>query len=91
MSESARETLETIAKVLLYCWILGFALQILTFGAVLSMGDLMHDLYGSMFGLSSHDSDMIVVAYLALIKLSVAVFFFIPWLAIRIVLRKQKV
>ncbi len=90
MSEATRELFETVAKVLLFCLILGLVLQLTTLGAVLGMGDIIHDLHSALFGLSSHESDLITAGYSALIKVFTAIFFLIPWVAIRIVLRKPK-
>ena len=90
MSEAAREFLDTLAKVLLPCWILGFAMQLLVIGAVLVMGDTVHEWHGELFGLSIRESNLITASYAGLLKLCVGVLFFIPWLAIRFVLRKPK-
>ena len=90
MSEVTRELFDTLAKVLLRCWLIGIVLMLLTLGGVLLMGDAVHDMHRAMFGLSNHESDMISLGYLALIKLCVSVFFFVPWLAIRLVLRTTK-
>ena len=87
MTETTREVFDTLAKVLLRCWIFGAVLQFMTFGAVLLMGETVHNMH-AMFGLSIRDSDMISSGYMALIKLFVAVFFFIPWLAIWLVMKK---
>ncbi len=86
MSETTREVFDTLAKVLLRCWIIGFVLQLMLMGAVLSIGETIHDFH-AMFGLLNHESDMITCGYAALLKLCVGVFFFIPWLAIRLVVK----
>ncbi len=90
MSETTREMFDTLGRVLLRCWIFGFVLQLVSFGGVLLMGSVVYDLYGSLFGMTKFESDMIIVGYLAVIKLCVLVFFFIPWLAIRLVLKTPK-
>jgi len=90
MSGSTRDVLDTIASVLLRCWILGIVLQFITFAAIHLMGDAAHDIYGIIFGLSNEKSDVIIVVFLSLIKLCVALFFFIPWVAIKLVLRTAK-
>lgn len=88
MTDANREVLETVGRVLMRCWIAGFVLQLITFGAVLGMSEVVHDMH-AMLGLTNHESDLIVVAYTALLKLFVAVFFFIPWLAIVVLLRTK--
>ena len=90
MSEATREVLNTIAKVLLRCWIVGVVLQLLTFGGVLYMGGVVHYFHETLFGLSNHESDLIIAGYLSLLKLFVGVVFFIPWLAIWLLLIQTK-
>ena len=90
MSDTTRDFFETLAGVLLRCWIFGLVLQIISSGGVLIMSDFVHHLHGHLFGLSIQQSGMIMAGYLTLIKLSVVVFFFIPWLAIWLVLNKNR-
>ena len=47
-------------------------------------------LHGSMFGLSPNGLNLIHYCGIGLVKLVVICFFFFPWLAIRLVLRKAK-
>ena len=88
MSDSTRDFCDTLAKVLLRCWIFGFLLLLFSFGVFMLTGKIIDRLYGSMFGLSKHELDLIIFCGLGLFKLCVIVFFFFPWLAIRLVLRK---
>jgi len=90
MSDSTRQVLETTAKVLLWCWVLGVALQLITFAGIAGTGEMIHNMHSDIFGLSNHESDVVLAYYTSAIKLLVAVFFFIPWVALRIVLRKPK-
>ncbi len=90
MSEATREVLDTVAKVLLRCWIIGILLQWISLGGVLLMGDVIHSWHSALYGLSQPESAMITAGYLAGLKLCVAVFFFIPWLSIWLVLKKTK-
>ena len=87
MSETTREVLTTLNKVLLRCWILWAVLQLITFGAVLTIRDMVH-YFHAMFGLSIHDSDLITAGYLGMLKL-LGAFFFVPWLAIWLVLKED--
>ena len=89
MSEATRELFDTLAKMLLRCWIIGLILQLMLIGGVLSMGEMIHNWHG-MFGLSNHEADMNTAGYAALLKLCVGVFFFVPWLAIRLVFKTPK-
>jgi hypothetical protein len=51
------------------------------------MRDTIHGLHGSIFGLTSHEVDVIYYYWLGALKLLVLVLFFLPWLSIKFVLR----
>ena len=89
MSDSTRELFETTKDVLLRCWIFGFVLLIISLGATLLTGNLIHDLHGSMFGLTNHELDLIFYCLMGILKLIVIACFFIPWLSIKLVLKKS--
>jgi hypothetical protein len=80
---------DTLAKVLLHCGVFGYLLLLLTFGFYMLAGEALYRLNG-MFGLSKHELDLIIYGCIVLIKLVVLLFFLIPWLAIRLVLRKAR-
>ena len=88
MSDAIRESLGVLGKVLLRCWIIGFVLLFGWLGAMLLMGDTIYKLHGPLFGLSNHELDVIFYCGMGLLKLCVLVFFLIPWVAIKLVLRK---
>jgi hypothetical protein len=90
MSTQITEWLEVVAKILLRCWIFGFLLLLFWFGAVMAAGDFVYGVHGSMFDLSRHELQMIHYCGMGLVKLVVGLFFFFPWLAILLVLRKAK-
>jgi hypothetical protein len=54
MSEATQtdDLLEVIAKILLRCWIFGFILLLLWWGAVTLTGDLVFGVHGDRFGLT---------------------------------------
>jgi len=89
MTDSTHEFFEILAKVLLRCWIFGFLLLLLWFGIYMLAGGLIYRMHGSMFDLAKHDLDVIHYCGMAFVKLSVILFFFFPWLAIKLVLRKR--
>jgi hypothetical protein len=90
MTDSTHDFFDTLAQILLRCWIFGFVLLLLWFGMYMLAGDVIYRLHGPMFGLSKHDLDVIHYCGMAFVKLIVILFFFFPWLAIRLVLRKAK-
>ena len=87
MSESTREFFETLAKVLLRCWVFGFALVLLWFG--LFLGNVYYEIHGKIFNLSQHELELMHYGGMGLTKLFVFVFFLFPWLAIKLVLKKE--
>jgi hypothetical protein len=90
MSTQITEWLEVVAKILLRYWIIGFLMLVIWIGFFGVASNIIHDLHGSMFGLSPHELNVIHYCGMGLAKLVVGVFFFFPWLAIRLVLRKAK-
>ena len=89
MSDSTKELLETTKDVLLRCWMFGFVLLVISLGATLLTGNLIHDLHGSMFGLTNHELDLIFYCLMGILKLIVIACFFIPWLSIKLVLKQS--
>lgn len=81
---------DTLAKVLLRCGVLGYVLLLLSVGLLLIAGDPIYRLNGNLFGLSKHELELIIYECIVLMKVIVLLFFWIPWLAIRLVLRKAK-
>jgi len=90
MQESTKNVFDTLAKILLRCWIFGFVLLAIWLGAVLLMGESIHKLHGPMFGITGHELDVLFYGGMGMLKLFVFVFFFIPWLSMRLVLNKAK-
>jgi hypothetical protein len=91
MTEPPRTTefFEILARVLLRCWIFGSLLLLLWFGLYASAGEAIYRMHDSLYGLSKHEMDVIFYSGMVLLKLCVLMFFFFPWLAIRLVLRKR--
>jgi hypothetical protein len=83
------EFLETLAKVLLRCAILGFLLLLFWFGAVMIAGDVVYGIHGLMFGMSRNELQVIHYCGMGLTKLVVGCFFLIPWVAVQLVLRQE--
>lgn len=87
MTNSTHEVFEILGKILLRCWIFGFLLLFIWFGAFMS--GAVYKLHGPLMGLTNHDLDVIHYCGMAFAKLVVILFFFFPWLAIKLVLRKR--
>lgn len=90
MSTQITEWLDVIAKILLRCWIFGLLLVAIWFAFFMLASGVLYNLHGKLFGLSPHELNIIHYSGMALVKLAVICFFFFPWAAIRLVLRKAK-
>ena len=92
MPDSTRtfELFDTLARVLARSTIFGFLLLLFWVVVYMLAGEVIYRLHGEMFGLSPHELDLIFYCGMALVKLSVILFFLFPWLAIRLVQRKAK-
>lgn len=86
MSETVGELFDMLATVLLYCWVFSILLLWFWFGVYKWAGGFVHRLHGRMFGLSPHELDVMFYCGMGLFKLGVILLFFLPWLAIRLIL-----
>jgi hypothetical protein len=59
MTDSIRELFDTLAKVLLRSFVLGFALLSLWAGTYVLAGGVIYGVHGRMFGLTPHEVDVI--------------------------------
>ena len=90
MIDSTRDFFDTLAKVLIRCWLFGVLLLLFSFVIFMLTREIIDDVHGRMFGVTPHELDLIIYCGMGLHKLCVNVFFLFPWLAIRWVLRKDK-
>ena len=81
------ELFDTLAKILLRCFALGYLFLLLWFVLYVSAGDF--DIGGKLFGLSAHEVAIINYSGMAVAKIAVVLFFLFPYIAIRLVLRKR--
>lgn len=88
MVNSTREFFDTFAKILLRCWICGFVLLSVWLGVFMS--NIVHKVHGPLVGLSDHELDVFHYCGIVFLKLIVLMFFFVPWLSTRLVLRKVR-
>ena len=90
MSEQTRDFFDTLAKVLIRCWIFGTLLLLFSFVVFMLTGEIIDDIHGKMFGLTPHELNLIIYCGLGLHKLCLNLIFLFPWIAIRLVLRNEK-
>ncbi|MGH7135424.1 MAG: DUF6868 family protein [Pirellulales bacterium] len=91
MLDSTRDFFNTLSKVLLRCWLFGFLLLLIWLIIVLVLGETIRKVHAPLFGLSGHELDVIFYCGMGLLKLLVLICFFVPWLSIKLVLRKGRV
>jgi hypothetical protein len=91
MSESnnRNELFDTLAKILLRCFVLGYSLLLLWVVLYVVAADVIDGLAGKLFGLTPHEVDVIQYCGMAVVKCVVVLFFLFPYIAIRLVLRKR--
>jgi len=89
-SNQATEFFDLLARVMLRCWIFGFVLLYTWFSIVVLAKERFYGFIGNWWGFSNHEMDLTNYCGIALFKLLLIVFFFFPWLAIRLVLRSRK-
>ena len=85
-----RSVLESWAHVLIRCFALSIAFLIIWFVFYLLAGDWGHSVHSRMFSeLSRRDYELINYCGMGVVKLSAFVFFLIPYISIRLVLRAK--
>jgi hypothetical protein len=90
MPDEIRDTLNTVAAILLRCFILSLVLLLLWFIFFLLAGDLAYWIHSKWFDLTRHDFDLINYYGMALVKAMNVILFLIPYIAIRLVLRGKR-
>ncbi len=89
MNNQIRECFDAVASVLLRCWLLGFGVLLFGFFAIELFRKPIYEMHVAMFGLSHHEMDLIIYGALGVIKIGVIMLFLIPWVSIKLVLRKS--
>lgn len=79
-----------VESVLFRCWICGFVVLLVWLIATLVISDQIFTIHGSLFGLNQHELDVVMYAGMGLWKLGVILFYFIPWLALRMTRRLEQ-
>ncbi|MCL5036578.1 MAG: hypothetical protein M1269_05595 [Chloroflexi bacterium] len=81
--------LKKLGGIFLWCFLLTYALLIFSFVFYLTGAGWAYGIHSKLFGLSRHDFDVIYYSILAFTKICAIMFFLIPWISIKIVLRKK--
>jgi len=89
LTNESHAWLDLVAKVLLRCFLFGCLLLLVWAGFYLLAGDFLFRWHNQLFGLTQHEMSLIHYCGIALAKILVLLFFLFPYIAIRLVLRKQ--
>lgn len=82
--------LDLVGKVLLRCFIFGILLLLVWFAFYILADDFLVSVHGRLFGLTRHEMAIIHFCGIVFVKVIVLLFFLFPYLAIQLVLRKQR-
>ena len=88
-SKNVDDLFDTLAKILLRCFVMGYALLLLWFVIYVLAGDWMNGVSGKLFGLTPHEANMVHYFGISGVKCAVILFFLFPYIAIRLVLRRR--
>jgi hypothetical protein len=83
------EVLEVIARVLIRCVVLIIIALLFWWGALVLWGDFVYNTHSKIVPLSREQFNAIHYTGMLVTKTVAGVFFFIPYIAIRLVLRKR--
>jgi len=82
--------LENFAGIFIRCFFISYALLLIWFVFCLVGGDWGYDLTSQWFKVSKHEYDLVCYYGIAFMKICALTFFLFPYIAIKMVLRKNK-
>jgi hypothetical protein len=82
--------LQSLAGIFLRCFFLSYALLLLWFVLYVAAGDWIYSLHTHWFEMGRSAFDSIHYCGMALVKICAILFFLFPYLAIKLVLRKER-
>jgi hypothetical protein len=88
LSRETIQLLDALARILLRCTVFGFLLVLIWFGSYLLAAGIIRG-QGEWFHLTAHDLGVILYCGIGFVKSCVLLFFLIPYVSLRLVLRKK--
>jgi nitrate reductase gamma subunit len=82
--------LKTLAAILIRSFLIGLAFLLLWFVLYLIVPEWMFEMNAKWFNIGKRDFDLINYFGMGFVKISILLFFFFPYLAIRSMLRKKE-
>lgn len=86
---SAQTHLDVIAGILFRCFLGGMALLIVWFAGFAAAGDWIYQMHTRWFQIPRQTFDAIHYAGMALTKITIILFFLLPWIAIKLLSGKK--
>jgi hypothetical protein len=83
------ERLDVIAGILIRCFLGGILLLTVWFFCLVLAGDCIYQLHSRWFAIPRPAFDALHYALMAVTKIALLLFFLLPWIAIRLVLKKK--
>ena len=88
-SSNANEMLEAIEPVLIRCFVIGVFVLLFWFSTLWLAGDLAHSIHSKIVLISQQQFNAIHYAGMLMFKMAIFVLFLLPYIAIRLVIRKR--
>ena len=82
--------LDAVAGILLRCFVLSVCLLLLSFFFFLVGGNWAYSIHSRWFEISRLDFDLMLYYWMGLIKAVSFLFFLLPFISIKLILRKKK-
>jgi hypothetical protein len=82
--------MKVLSKTLLWCFVIGFLSLLLWFGFFLLGGDFAYNIHSKMFDITEHEFELMNYCGMAGLKIIVWMFFGVPYIATRLVLRGMR-
>jgi hypothetical protein len=86
--EDYRAQLESLGRVLIWCFALSIALLIVWSVFYLLLGRWVFGIHSNIFEMTERDFDLIMYCGMGLLKVAAFVLFLIPYISVRLVLRR---
>lgn len=84
------EVLEVIGQILIRCTVMGVIVLLIWWGALALFGDLAYSVHSKIVPITRQQFDVIHYAGMLMTKAAVALLFFFPFIAIKLVVKKRK-
>lgn len=85
----SQQNLDAVAGILIRCFLGGMALLMLWFAGFAAAGDSIYQVHSRWFQIPRQTFDAIHYAGMALTKITIILFFLLPWIAIKLLSGKK--